>query len=123
VTTTLIRGGTVVAFHEGAHHLLRDGQVLCEDGQIAFVGREYAGPADRSLDASDRLVIPGLVDVHCHAGTQAGERMIADVGIRLYAGASNPVKTLGLFLDIGEQGGWVLDEAGESPDDWPVGAR
>jgi 5-methylthioadenosine/S-adenosylhomocysteine deaminase len=80
VSTTLIQGGTVVAFHEGAHRLFRDGQVLCEDGQIAFVGQGYAGPADLTVDATDRLVIPGLVDIHCHAGSQAGERMIADVG-------------------------------------------
>jgi cytosine/adenosine deaminase-related metal-dependent hydrolase len=80
VTTTLIQGGTVVAFREGAHRLLRAGQVLCEDGQIAFVGAGYAGPADVTLDASDCLIIPGLVDIHCHAGSQAGERMIADVG-------------------------------------------
>ena len=80
MSTTLIQGGTVVAFHEGAHRLFRDGQVLCEDGQIAFVGQGYAGPADLTVDATDRLVIPGLVDIHCHAGSQAGERMIADVG-------------------------------------------
>src|SRR5688572_24702074 len=80
VTATLIQGGTVVAFHEGAHRLLRDGQVLCEDGEIAFVGQRYAGSADITVDAADRLVIPGLVDVHSHAGSQAGERMIADIG-------------------------------------------
>ena len=80
MTTTLIQRGTIVAFHEGAHRLLRDGQVLCEDGQVAFVGQGYAGPADVTVDAADRLVIPGLVDIHCHAGSQAGERMIADVG-------------------------------------------
>ena len=43
MSTTLIQGGTVVAFHEGAHRLLRDGQVLCEDGEVAFVGRGYQG--------------------------------------------------------------------------------
>ena len=80
MTTTLVAGGTVVAFHGGEHRLLRDGQVLCEDGEIALVGRGYDGPADLTIDASGRLVIPGLVNTHCHAGSQAGERMIADVG-------------------------------------------
>ena len=60
MTTTLIAGGTVVAFHDGEHRLLRDGQVLCEDGQIAFVGRGYDGPTDITIDAAGRLVIPGL---------------------------------------------------------------
>ena len=80
MTATLVAGGTVVLFQEGEHRLLRDGQVVCEDGEIAFVGRGYDGPADDVIDATDRLVIPGLIDTHCHAGSQAGERMIADVG-------------------------------------------
>lgn len=80
MATTLIDGGTVVAFVGGEHRLLPDGQVLCEDGQIAFVGRGYGGPVDETIDATDRLVMPGLIDTHCHAGSQAGERMVADVG-------------------------------------------
>ena len=79
MTTTLVTGGTVVAFRDGEHGLLRAGQVLCEDGEIVFVGRGHDGPVDVTIDATGRLVIPGLIDTHCHAGTQAGERMIADV--------------------------------------------
>ena len=60
MTTTLVQGGTVVAFHEGEHRLLRGGQVLCEDGQIAFVGQEYAGPADQTIDAGQHV---GLANV------------------------------------------------------------
>ena len=79
---TLIQGGDVVAYHEGSHRSLRDGVVVFEDDRIVFVGRRYAGPVDARIDATGKLVIPGLVDIHCHPTTEAGGRLIADVGRR-----------------------------------------
>lgn len=42
--------------------------ILIEDGRIAAVGRlpGAAGRVDRVIDASDRIVFPGLVNAHCH---------------------------------------------------------
>jgi cytosine/adenosine deaminase-related metal-dependent hydrolase len=79
---TAIEGGDIVAYHDGGHRLLRGGVVVIEDDRIAFVGRAYAGPVDRRIDAAGKLVIPGLVNVHCHATTEAGGRLIADAGRR-----------------------------------------
>ncbi|HXH82471.1 MAG TPA: amidohydrolase family protein, partial [Candidatus Tectomicrobia bacterium] len=81
---TLIQGGDVVAYHEGGHRLLRGGVVVAEDDRIVFVGRRFTGPVDRRIDATGRLVMPGLVNIHCHAGTEAGGRLIADAGRRDY---------------------------------------
>ncbi len=79
---TLIQGGDIVAHHDGGHRLLRGGVLLIEDDRIAFVGRRHEGPVDRRVDAVGKLVIPGLVNIHCHATTEAGGRLIADVGRR-----------------------------------------
>jgi 5-methylthioadenosine/S-adenosylhomocysteine deaminase len=79
---TLVEGGDVVAWQEGGHRLLRGGAVLVEDDRVGFVGPAYDGPADRRVDASGKLVIPGFVNLHCHAEVEAGGRLIADVGRR-----------------------------------------
>lgn len=79
---TLIQGGDIVAYHGGQHRLLRGGVVVFEDDRVAFVGRAYAGPVDQRIDAAGTLVIPGLVNLHCHATTEASGRLVADAGRR-----------------------------------------
>jgi len=79
---TVIHGGDVIAYHDGGHRLLRGGSLVYEDDRVVFVGRAYAGPADRRIDATGRLVSPGLVNLLCHATTEASGRLLADVGRR-----------------------------------------
>jgi len=79
---TLIRGGDVVAYHEGVHRLLRGGDLLFDGDRVSYVGRRYTGAVDQHIDAHGRLVMPGLVNIHCHADTEAGGRLIADAGRR-----------------------------------------
>src|SRR5438445_18346 len=81
---TLIHGGDIVAYADGGHHLLRGGALVFEDDRVTFVGASFAGPVDRRIDAGGKLVIPGLVNIHCHADVEAGGRLIADVGRRDY---------------------------------------
>jgi 5-methylthioadenosine/S-adenosylhomocysteine deaminase len=67
----LIVGGLIVT-PDGAGVRAERGSIAVEGGRIARVAygpeaRTLAtGPADRVIDASRRLVIPGLVDAHCH---------------------------------------------------------
>lgn len=77
---TLIAGGHVVAWSAGSHRLLTNGMVVLEDDRVAFVGREYPGAVDRRIDARGRLVMPGFVNLHCHAEVEAGGRLVADAG-------------------------------------------
>ncbi len=79
---TLIHSGDIVAHHDGGHRLLRTGALVFEDDRIAFVGRTYDGPVDRRIDATGQLVIPGLINIHCHADVEAGGRLVADTGRR-----------------------------------------
>ena len=79
---TVIHGGDVIAYHDGGHRLLRGGSLVYEDDRVVFVGRSYAGASDHRIDATGKLVIPGLVNLHCHATTEASGRLIADAGRR-----------------------------------------
>ena len=62
----VVRGGTVVAFRDGRHEVAESADVACEDGAIVEVGPVAPLPGDRVVDARGRLVIPGLVNTHCH---------------------------------------------------------
>lgn len=68
VVVTLIDGGVVVGYQQGGHVLLPAGQVVYADDRILFVGRDYAGPVDRRIDARGKLVIPGLINHHMAFG-------------------------------------------------------
>ncbi|WP_127794819.1 dihydroorotase family protein [Agromyces sp. LHK192] len=57
-----ITGGTVVTPSGPVA-----GDLLVHDGRVAgVVARDVAVDADRTIDASGRLVLPGMVDVHVH---------------------------------------------------------
>ena len=67
--TTVIRNiDWLIAWDEGArrHAYRRNADIAFADDRIAFVGRNYAGPADRVIDGRNRLVLPGLIDIHSH---------------------------------------------------------
>ncbi len=68
MATTVIKNADWVIAWEGAgHHVYRRGvDIAFADGTIAFVGKSYAGVADRVIDGKDRLVMPGLIDIHAH---------------------------------------------------------
>ena len=64
----LIRGGTVLTL-DREDRVLAGADVLVENDRIARVGGRISdaeGPFDRVIDASRRLVMPGLVNAHFH---------------------------------------------------------
>jgi 5-methylthioadenosine/S-adenosylhomocysteine deaminase len=63
---TLIRARYVVAFRDGGHALLEDGDVVVDGERIAYVGPRYEGPVDARVDAGNMLLTPGFLSVHCH---------------------------------------------------------
>ncbi|HEY6974006.1 MAG TPA: dihydroorotase [Nitrospiraceae bacterium] len=61
--TILIRGGQVI--DPGRLNAVAD--ILIEDGKIAAVGRNLTAPRGATIiEAQDRLVLPGFVDLHVH---------------------------------------------------------
>jgi N-acyl-D-aspartate/D-glutamate deacylase len=63
----IVQNGTLV---DGSGAPPRAADVAVSDGVIRGVGSDL-GPARRTLDASDRLVTPGFVDIHTHYDGQA----------------------------------------------------
>jgi len=66
---TRITGRWVIGFKNGSHHIIPNGEVVYEDETVEYVGTEYDGDVDRTIDATDHLVIPGLINLHCTANT------------------------------------------------------
>ncbi len=64
----LLRGGRVIDVSKGPERAVDAAlDVLIRDGRIAEVGSKLAAPAGaREVDVRDRLVLPGLVDLHVH---------------------------------------------------------
>ena len=61
----VITGGTVI---DGTGAPSRVADVAITDGRIAEIGRGLAG--DRVIDATDRIVSPGFIDIHTHYDAQ-----------------------------------------------------
>jgi 5-methylthioadenosine/S-adenosylhomocysteine deaminase len=69
MSTTVIKNAAwVIAWDEGLgrHVYRRDVDVAFADNQVTFLGRGFTGAADRTIDGSTRLVMPGLIDIHSH---------------------------------------------------------
>jgi N-acyl-D-aspartate/D-glutamate deacylase len=63
----LIRGGTVV---DGTGAPARVADVAIVNDHIVDVATNIVGTADRVIDARDRVVTPGFVDIHTHLDAQ-----------------------------------------------------
>ncbi|MDX6433305.1 MAG: 5-methylthioadenosine/S-adenosylhomocysteine deaminase [Streptosporangiaceae bacterium] len=62
---TLVRGGIVFSVDPDIGELPR-GDVLIEDDRIVAVGESLSAQDAQILDATNRIVMPGLVDTHRH---------------------------------------------------------
>ena len=54
------------------------GDILIENGIIAAIGDTLSDPDAEILDASEKYVLPGAVDVHTHMDLQAGKYRAVD---------------------------------------------
>ena len=63
---TKIKGRYVLAYDDSQHRhcLLEDAELVHEDATILYVGSSYNGDVDRVIDATDCMIIPGLINAH-----------------------------------------------------------
>src|SRR6266540_5063190 len=57
--TTLIKNGTIITATE-----TYKADILVKNGQVSEIGREISKIASEIIDAADKWVLPGAVDVH-----------------------------------------------------------
>ena len=88
----MVRHGTLVI--PGVGRLKAD--VGISDGRILAIGENLAGSADEILDASGKVVLPGLVDPHVHIGNENpfGDEAHTETRAAVLGG----VTTIGVFL-------------------------
>ncbi|HSB46643.1 MAG TPA: amidohydrolase [Candidatus Bilamarchaeum sp.] len=62
----LVKGATIVT-QDASRSVVR-GDILVRGSRIEQVGRNLSGEAERVIDASGKIAIPGLVNAHTHVG-------------------------------------------------------
>ena len=65
MSSLLIQNAWAVVTCDDEDHLLKCANILIQDGVIAYMGPEFQ-PADETLDASQSIVYPGLINTHHH---------------------------------------------------------
>jgi cytosine/adenosine deaminase-related metal-dependent hydrolase len=79
--TTVIRNAAwVVAWDDErqGHVYRRDIDVAFTGKDIAFIGAGYQGPAEVEIDGRERMVMPGLVNIHTHPTSEPLRKGITD---------------------------------------------
>ena len=61
---------------------IADGVVAVANGRIAFVGPADRGPSGQTIDLGDVLILPGLVNAHCHLELTALRGFLEDIDFR-----------------------------------------
>jgi cytosine/adenosine deaminase-related metal-dependent hydrolase len=70
---TVIRNADTVVAHdagEAAHVYLSDADVAFDANGFVHVGGRYEGAFETEISGRGRMVMPGLVNVHCHSGDE-----------------------------------------------------
>lgn len=71
---TRINAKYLIGFRDGNHTIIEDGVLVHEDNQIIQVGTSYNDPCDVTIDATDRIVAPGMISSHTHMGGSPFDR-------------------------------------------------
>ncbi len=83
-TTTVVRNAAwVIAWDDDTsqHVYMQDADVAFSKAEILYVGPSYQGDADNEIAGSSIMVMPGLVNIHCHSGDEPiAKGLFEDVG-------------------------------------------
>ena len=68
MTTLLIKNATLIVTMDGENRELKDAAIFSRDGFIEQIGPQSELPqtADRVLDLTDHIILPGLINTHHH---------------------------------------------------------
>jgi dihydropyrimidinase len=94
--TTLIKNGTIITATD-----MYKADLLVKNGVISEIGREISKIASEIIDAADKWVLPGAIDVHTHIDTQSdGMTTVDDFETGTAAAAAGGTTTV---IDFAEQ--------------------
>ena len=68
----------LIAFDEGEHKIVDRGVLVYEGNRVVYTGPHYDGPADETIDATDRIVAPGFISTHTHMGGSPFDRSLRE---------------------------------------------
>ena len=79
-TTRIANAEFVIAYDvaEDTHVYRRDCDVVFDERGIVHLGSGYEGAAGTTIDGRGFMVMPGLVNVHSHPGSEAGNKGLTD---------------------------------------------
>ena len=71
-TTVFRRAAWVVAWAEAhsGHVYRRDLDLMVRDREIVFLGKNCPETGDVEIDCSERLLLPGLINIHTHPSSE-----------------------------------------------------
>jgi 5-methylthioadenosine/S-adenosylhomocysteine deaminase len=72
-STTCIRNAACIVAWDATnrrHAYLMGGDVAFTDDTLTYIGKHYDGTADATIDGTDLMVMPGLIDLHAHPSTE-----------------------------------------------------
>ena len=81
MATTVFRNAAwVVAWDEAraAHVYCRNIDLTIRGAEIVYVGKRYEGACDSEIDCAQRLLLPGLVNIHTHPTSEPLRKGITD---------------------------------------------
>lgn len=79
--TLITNTSYVVGCENEQHYLLKNGQVAFRGKEIVFVGRNFQEKPDEIIDAKKGILIPGLINLHCHVAASPVEKgFLEDTG-------------------------------------------
>ena len=82
MSVTRVKTKWLVAWDGEKQYLIPKGELAYQNDEVLYVGEQYSGAVDIEFDASDKLVAPGFVNLHVHAGELAAARRFSDKGRR-----------------------------------------
>lgn len=80
---TLLSQGVIVTC-DAEHTIHAQGDVVIEDDRISYVGPGYDGEYDERIDASGRLLMPGLINAHTHSPMTIFRGIADDVDLHVW---------------------------------------
>ncbi|MGN0122998.1 MAG: dihydroorotase family protein, partial [Rhodococcus sp. (in: high G+C Gram-positive bacteria)] len=114
MTSYLIKNGTVVRTEDTAAAEGDIADVLVVDGKIAAIGPNLQADGVEILDATDKLVFPGVVDAHQHWGIY--NPLSEDTHTESRASAQGGVTTALTYMRTGQ---YYLNKGGAYADFFP----